>query len=484
MDFDGRNDYAESAPVVGGLTDATLMAWIDLRNGYTNEGVVVGQDKFQIKVNSNRKLEAVVNNTAVTSTDALNTAQWYHVAAVMGNGEIKLYINGTMVKSKAVSGGIEADVTKFTLGKNPSASNNFFNGKIDEVRLFNVALTDTQIQQMVYQEIENNGSQVRGTVVPRDIQSLPYANLIRYYRMDTYKDDIEDDLVTPGFDTGTGMKMYNHKNIYTQQAPMPFVTRTSGSFATAVTDSSKDIRGLDLTEYDYAIVRVNHNITEASNVSTTGMFVSPGVTIDMNNDNKLENKWYLKLDGKIDLSGKSQLVQTANSELDATSTGFIERDQTGQSNRFNYNYWSSPVSSINNTTVNHGYTVAGVMKDGTTSTPQNIQWTTGVNSSATSPITLSSYWIFKFQNLTNSYANWTTVGQNGTLLAGQGFTLKGSNAATPKQNYTFVGKPNNGTITSTVAANNLNLCGNPYPSAIDADKFIDDNIGSISGTLS
>jgi hypothetical protein len=120
------------------------------------------------------------------------------------------------------------------------------------------------------------------------------------------------------------------------------------------------------------------------------------------------------------------LVQTADSELDATSAGFIERDQTGQSNKFNYNYWSSPVSSINNTTVNHGYTVAGVMKDGTTATPQNIQWTTGVNSSATSPITLSSYWIFKFQNLTNSYANWTTVGQNGALLAGQGFTLKGS----------------------------------------------------------
>ena len=483
LDFDGRNDYAESAPVVGGLANATLMAWIDLRNGYSNEGVVVGQDKFQIKVNSNRKLEAVVNNTSVTSTDALNTAQWYHVAAVMGNGELKLYLNGTMIKTKAVSGGIEADATNFTLGKNPAGTNKFFNGKIDEVRLFNVALTDTQVQRMVYQEIENNGSQVRGTVIPRDIQSLPYTNLIRYYRMDSYKDDIVDDLVTPGLDVVTGMKMYNHKNIYVQQAPMPFVTRTPGSFATAVNDTANDIRGLDLNEYDYAIVRVNHNITEPANVATMGMIVNSGVTVDMNNDNKLENKWYLKLDGKIDLSGKSQLVQTVDSELDVTSTGFIERDQTGQSNKFNYNYWASPVSSINNTTVNHGYTVAGVMKDGTTTTPQNIQWTTGVNSVASSPITLSSYWIFKFQNLTNSYANWTSVGQNGTILAGQGFTLKGSNAATPKQNYTFVGKPNNGTITSTVAANNLNLCGNPYPSAIDADKFIDDNIGSISGTL-
>jgi hypothetical protein len=62
---------------------------------------------------------------------------------------------------------------------------------------------------------------------------------------------------------------------------------------------------------------------------------------------------------------------------------------------------------------------------------------------------LASYWIFKFQNYTNDYANWSAVGPDGTLLAGQGFTMKGSAAATANQNYTFVGKPNNGTITST-----------------------------------
>jgi hypothetical protein len=59
--------------------------------------------------------------------------------------------------------------------------------------------------------------------------------------------------------------------------------------------------------------------------------------------------------------------------------------------------------------------------------------------------------------------------------------MKGSGAATPKQNYTFVGKPFNGTITNPISANNLNLSGNPYASAIDADKFIDDNVSSLAG---
>jgi hypothetical protein len=41
------------------------------------------------------------------------------------------------------------------------------------------------------------------------------------------------------------------------------------------------------------------------------------------------------------------------------------------------------------------------------------------------------------------------------------------------------GKPNNGDITLTLAANNDYLVGNPYPSALDADEFIKDNISNL-----
>jgi hypothetical protein len=484
LDFDGRNDYAESIAVLGGLSNATLMAWIDLNSGFSTEGVVVGQDKFQIRITSAKKLEVVVNSTVLTyGTVALNTAQWYHVGAVYGNGSLKLYLNGNLVASTSSSGSIAADTSLLTLGKNPVSGTKYFKGKIDEVRVFNVSLTDAQFQKMVYQEIQDSGSQVRGTIVPKDVSSLPFANVLRYYRMDAYKDDIVDDLTTGTIDTGTGMKMYNHKNIYVQQAPMPFLTERTGSFATAINSTVNDIRGLDAMDQDWSIVHVSHNITETANNTDLGLLVDSAATINMTNDTKIQNDWYLKLDGKIDLVGKSQLVQTTDSDLEVTSSGYIERDQQGQSNTFNYNYWSSPVSSINSTTINHGYTVAGVMKDGTTTTPQNLNWSAGINGSATSPITIASYWIFKFQNLSNAYANWSSVGPNGALLAGQGYTMKGSSAATSSQNYTFVGKPNNGSITSTVSTGNLNLCGNPYASAIDANQFIDDNVASINGTL-
>lgn len=463
------------------------MAWVDLNSAFSTDGVIVGQNKFQIRVTAGKNIEAVVNTTTLTfSTTTLNTAQWYHVGAVYGGGFLKLFLNGQMVASAAASGNIAVDATLLTLGKDPSSATKYFKGKIDEVRIFNVALTDLQFQRMVHQEIQNTSSQVRGLIIPYDIGSLPFANVLRYYRMDAYKDDIVDDLTTASIDTGTGMKIYNHKVIKTQQAPMPFVTIASGSFATAVNDVSKDINGQDVVDFDSSIIQVKHNITESSNNVDLGMFVDSGITIKMNNDTKIQNDWYLKLDGKIDLVGKSQLVQTTNSILDVTSAGSIERDQSGQSNKFNYNYWSSPVSALSTTSNNNSYTVDSVMKDGTDpANIKNITWTTGYNGDAsTSPITLSNYWIFKFQNVSPVYANWAKIGQTGSLLTGQGFTLKGSGAATATQNYTFVGKPNSGAISSPIAPSNSNLSGNPYPSAIDASLFIKNNTAGYAETIS
>lgn len=481
LEFDGRNDYAQSTAILGGLSGASLMSWINLSSGYNTNGVVVGQNNFQLKVSNIRRLQVILNGTTVTFNTALNTNQWYHVAAIYSGGNVRLYLNGLQVASQVVAGTIAADASLLTLGKNPTANTEYFRGKIDEVRVFNIGLTLAQLQRMVYQEIKDNATQVRGEVVPKDIGTLPFANLVRYYRMDVYKDDIIDDLSTPAIDL-VGTKIFNHKVINPQQAPMPFLTERTGDFATAVNSPTKEIRGMDSMDNDWSIISVSHNITETSNSTDLGLILNPGATIIMNNDTKLQNDWYLLLDGVIDLVGRSQLVQTAQSDLEVTSDGWIERDQQGSSNLYNYNYWSSPVGPVNGSVNNNNYTVATVLRDGTNpASPAPINWIGGYNGAPTSPISLAGFWIYKFQNVTGVYANWTQVQQTGALSPSQGYTMKGSGAATPKQNYTFIGKPFNGDITNPISPNNLNLSGNPYASAIDADKFIDDNISSVAG---
>ena len=495
LDLDGRNDYAQGTQMLSNLTNATIMGWIKLNSAYTSNGFVLGQDVFNLKVNvvgGNKQLVATAKGQSVIFSQNLVADRWYHIAAVYDASNptetLKIYVNGLKdaTSNSGLSGNLGTSTAKFTMGKNALTATDYFKGSIDEVRVFNTSLTDDILQKMVYQEIKANGAAIRGEIIPKDIELSSWASLLAYYKMDNYKNDVIDNHVTASIDNGLSTsfaRIYNVKNIRCQLAPMPFVTTRAGSIDEAI-NQNNFVNGIDALTYNWSIIQIKHNINFRSNQISLGMFVDPGVTVKASNSNKIENTWYLKLDGKIDLQGRSQLVQTATSSLDPTSAGYIERDQQGQSSQFNYNYWCSPVGTINNTSNNNSFTVNGILRDGTNpASPQNITWTTGLNGAPTTPITLSSYWIFKFQNMTPVYANWSSVGPNGTLLAAQGFTLKGSGAASGTQNLTFIGKPNNGTITSPIAGGNLNLSGNPYPSAIDADKFITENSTVTNGTL-
>ncbi|WP_281298411.1 choice-of-anchor D domain-containing protein [Flavobacterium limnophilum] len=488
LDFDGRNDYAQDVAVLAGSA-GSLMAWIDLNSAFASEGFVVGQDSFHLKITSGRILQVSCNGTTLSSPTALDRQRWYHVAATYSANNLNLYLNGVKIATSATPTGTIADSSLLTIGRSPSASANFFKGKVDEVRVFNVGLTDNQVQRMVYQEIDPTSSNLKGTYITgKEIAqnlttstagTLTFTTMLRYYRMDAFKDDIIDNLSTPAIDIA-GTKIYNHKNIHLQQAPMPFVTLADGDLATSITDATKDIQGTDVNNYN-TIVNVKHNNTTTVSRTDIGLFVDSGKSLTVNNDQGLTNKWWVKLDGKIDLAGMSQLVQNSTSDLDVTSSGFIERDQQGQSNLYNYNYWSSPVSPINTTANNTNYTVDGMMKDGFNSIPRNINWISGydgVAGNAGTPVSLARYWLYKFDNNTDAYPNWVPFLETDALRVGQGYILKGSGAAT---HFTFVGKPNNGILNSnTVTADNLLLVGNPYPSALDGHQFINDNIGSVN----
>lgn len=490
LEFDGRNDYAQSKPLLGGLNKATMMGWIKIPSQLASIGTIMGQSNFSISIN-NGVVSAKIGTTSASSLP-LEINRWYHVTASFegdsNSAKLKLYINGTIEATANPSEtNLDASSEKFTLGSAVSTTSNFYKGALDEVRIFKVALTATSIQRMVYQEIKPQGSAgIRGEVIPKNIGGS-WGDLIAYYRMDTYKDNVLDDYITTGVDSGNNpsfMRIYNVKNIRLQQAPMPFQTTLSGNLAESVSQNN-DVNGLDVITYPHSILKLDHTITMNENMSNLGLFVKDDVIYNVENDSKVENTWYLKLDGLINLKGQSQLIQNSNSELAVNSSGWIKRDQQGTSNKFNYNYWSAPAGPRQTSTTISPYTVAAVMKDGTTTTPQNITWTTGYDGAPTSPITLSSYWIFKFQNIDDAYANWASVGPNGTLQPGQGFTLKGSGATnfTEKQNYTFEGKPFNGDISNPIAANNINLSGNPYASALDSHVFINNNLSSTTGTL-
>lgn len=496
--FNGINNYLDAGKVLNLNTSFTVSAWVK-RNG-TNQTILSKRDNafssgYDLSINSAGKAEMKwINGSAqtITSSVAIPAGIWHNIAVTYNGTSAKLYIDGVLDVTKSLAT-VPSNNQSFLIaaadGTNPTS---FYNGNIDEVRVWNITLTDKQLRYVMNQEILSNGLATNGAIVPNtialnDISSIPWSNLSAYYPMSTYTYTNAKDISINNYTAS----LRNLSTVDRQTAPLPYLSSANGPWSDSASWSNGTTQDLPyslsiidgVTPIAWNIVRTIHNIDSAGNKTVIGLFVDSN-TLSETNNTSLEVTHYLKLTGKIDLVGKSQLIQRLNSELDATSAGSIERDQLGQKTIYNYNYWSSPVGTINNTSNNNNFTVAGVMKDGTTATPQNLLWTGSYNGSPTTPaVTLSTYWIYKFTNLSNTYANWQYVGQNGTLKAAEGFTLKGSGTALANQTYTFVGKPNNGSITAPIAANNLNLVGNPYPSALDATAFINANLTSTTGVL-
>ena len=497
ISFDGVNDYLDAGKVLNLDNSFTVSSWI--KRNTTNKTILSKRDNafttgYDLSINSVGKAEmSWINGTkqTITSSVVIPSGIWHNVAVTFDGTNAKLYIDGVLDVTKTMST-VPANTQSFLIaaadGANPTS---FFNGGIDEVRVWNVALTDKQLRYVMNQEISRDATLTGGTTIPNtitlnDIKIIPWVNLSAYYPMSTYTFTNAKDISNNNYTAA----LKNLTTVDSQTAPLPYETANDGPWQTPATWLNNTVQDLpnsvSLIEgtVDWNIVKTSHNVSSTGNKTVLGLMVNSN-TITASNDTKIEVTNYLKLDGKIDLVGMSQLVQTLDCDLDVTSSGSIERDQQGQANKYNYNYWSSPVSPINVIANNTNYSVAGIMKDGFNATPREINWIggyDGIAGNATTPMSIAKYWLYTFDNKANDYANWNKITETTSIQVGKGFTMKGSGSS-GTQNYTFVGKPNNGLINSnSVLPDQLLLTGNPYPSALDADAFINDNAGSLDAT--
>ncbi|WP_051951706.1 T9SS sorting signal type C domain-containing protein [Flavobacterium sp. ASV13] len=116
-----------------------------------------------------------------------------------------------------------------------------------------------------------------------------------------------------------------------------------------------------------------------------------------------------------------------------------------------------------------------------------VYWSTPVKGQTLGGISPATY-IDKY--LTYNSSQWVAVPRATVMTVGKGYIIRGpeyfSNTARQAYPATFIGTPNNGTLSGeTVAASKYYLVGNPYPSALDANKFILDvnNKDILKGTL-
>jgi gliding motility-associated-like protein len=168
--FDGVNDYISATEPVFGTSDITVEAWIKpsttagayLITNRTSECCVNGYWWGLGCSNGTLNLEmsdcgVASNYIALSTPSMITTGAWNHVAFVRSGLQVNLYVNGILgarltdnsVRNFLASAGGVVNLGVWNYG--PPAG--WFNGYMDEVRIWNVARTQCEIQTYMNCEI-------------------------------------------------------------------------------------------------------------------------------------------------------------------------------------------------------------------------------------------------------------------------------------------------------------------------------------------
>ena len=99
-----------------------------------------------------------------TGTAGLPVNTWTHLAATYNGTTLLLYVNGIQVGSRAVSGALLTSTGALRIGGN-SVWGEFFQGRIDEVRIYNRALTAAQLLADMNTPVAYNAMMLSGSSV-------------------------------------------------------------------------------------------------------------------------------------------------------------------------------------------------------------------------------------------------------------------------------------------------------------------------------
>ncbi|MDY6933575.1 MAG: DUF2341 domain-containing protein [Spirochaetota bacterium] len=160
LDFDGGSDYVlvpDNSSL--DLMDITIEAWCNPDDlfgfqyqYFVSKYDISGQRSYALAVdqssNSIRFLTSFDGyNYNNLQGGSLSTGTWYHVVGTFDGTTKRLYVNGVLVNTTFVSGILHFSTADLTIGTRSDLNSNYdFNGTIDEVAIYDRALSTEEIR--------------------------------------------------------------------------------------------------------------------------------------------------------------------------------------------------------------------------------------------------------------------------------------------------------------------------------------------------
>ena len=147
-------DVGNDSSLNFGTGDFSIEAWVKTSairsgiirkvGGVTNTGYYTGTQDYALGFYVADNTEEGVWITTADATNANN--QWHHIVDVRIGNDFYIYINGSLATSATVTVGNIDNIYNLTFGKGLAVlTSGYFNGTIDNVRIWNNALTEEEI---------------------------------------------------------------------------------------------------------------------------------------------------------------------------------------------------------------------------------------------------------------------------------------------------------------------------------------------------
>jgi len=155
-EFDADDDYIAVADSPSlRPTEFTISAWVFRKGlGGGGKGVVVqkdGVDGYYVFRQAGDYWKLFVGGQESTITGfSINDNEWQHIVFMMNGTDILSYNNGVFDNSEVYTGTISYSTTDLTIGNRPDLARDF-NGSIDEVEVWNRALSSAEVSE-IYEE--------------------------------------------------------------------------------------------------------------------------------------------------------------------------------------------------------------------------------------------------------------------------------------------------------------------------------------------
>jgi hypothetical protein len=159
--FDGNN-YIQTNTYkgVGGSASRTMETWINstvANKEIIGWGINTATEKWSFRINGDGTIRTEVNGGYVYGTTNVADGQWHHVACVLSGSNIataQLYVDGVLetVGASQTQTVNTNTTTNLTIGF--GRNNTYFNGLIDDVRIWNTALSAATLQGWMRKKVD------------------------------------------------------------------------------------------------------------------------------------------------------------------------------------------------------------------------------------------------------------------------------------------------------------------------------------------